>query len=220
LVAIEGPDGAGKSSAATRLTDRLRDEGRSVVLTREPGGTHLGELVRAILLDAGPGARSPRADALLFNAARSQLVAEVIRPALARGDLVICDRFAASTLAYQGYGSGVDLDVLRSLESFALDGTEPDLVVLLDVPAAVGLARRHAGNPAERTRFEDGSRFDAAFHERVRRGFLELARADPERWRVIDAALPPEQVDRALLAALVPLVSAGEPRRPLLRNTG
>jgi len=194
--------------------------GCSVVLTREPGGTSLGEQVRAILLDARPGVRSPRAEALLFNAARSQLLAEVIRPALERGDIVICDRFAASTLAYQGYGSGVDLELLRGLETFALDGTLPDLVVLLDVPARVGLARRAGGDPAHLTRFEDDAHFDRDFHERVRRGFLDLARAGSDRWSVVDATAPSEQVDRELLRLVLPLVVVDEPNGPMVRMTG
>ena len=204
---LEGPDGAGKSLQATRLADDLRARGRNVTLTREPGGTRLGEQVRDILLDPGSVARGPKADALLFNAARSQLVPDIIQPALHRGDVVVCDRYATSTMAYQGYGSGVDRDVLATIQAWATDGLLPDLVVLLDVPVEVGLARRDAGMAAELTRFEDSDRHDLEFHQRVRRGYLEMADADPERWVVLDGSGTPdaisEEVGRAVNAFLL-----------------
>jgi dTMP kinase len=134
------------------------------------------------------------ADALLFSAARAQLLAEVIRPALERGDTVVCDRYATSTLAYQGYGGGLDLDAVRSLQAWATGGLEPDLVVLLDVPVEVGLARRQAGRSDEMTRFEDGSRHDLAFHERVRAGYRGMAAVDPGRWIVVDGSGTVDQV--------------------------
>jgi dTMP kinase len=186
FVVLEGPDGAGKSVQATRLAQRLRSIGYAVTLTREPGGTRLGEQVRAIVLDPSDVARGPVADALLFSAARAQLLAEVIRPALERDEMVVCDRYATSTLAYQGYGSGLDLEAVRRLQTWATGGLEPDLVVVLDVPVEVGLARRQAGQSDQMTRFEDGSRHDLAFHERVRAGYREMAAADPGRWIVID----------------------------------
>lgn len=206
FIVFEGPDGAGKSLQATRLAERLRVEGHVVTLTREPGGTRLGEQVRQILLDPGPVPRGPAADALLFNAARSQLVPEVIRPALARGEVVICDRYATSTLAYQGYGSGVDRGVLALIEAWATGGLRPDLVLVCDVPVEVGLARRDAGVAAELTRFEDSERHDRRFHERVRQGYLEMAAQDPEHWVVLDGsgtldavALEVDQVVNAFL---------------------
>lgn len=188
FIVLEGPDGAGKSAQATRLAGYLRQAGRTVSLTREPGGTRLGEQVRAIVLDPSDVARGPVADALLFSAARAQLLAEVIRPALERGDTVVCDRYATSTMAYQGYGSGLDIDALRSLQAWATGGLEPNLVVLLDIPVEVGLARRQAGRSDEMTRFEDGARHDLAFHERVRAGYREMAAADPGRWIVVDGS--------------------------------
>ena len=176
FITLEGPEGSGKTSQAEALRARLADAGATVVLTREPGGTRIGERIRAILLDTAVAgdhvvaAQDARTDALLFNAARAQLVAEVIGPAIDRGDVVVCARFADSTLAYQGYGAGLPRDELRTLERFATDGLRPDLTIVLDLPPEVGLARKSA---AEVTRFEAG--FDLAFHERVRAGFLALA---------------------------------------------
>ena len=186
FITLEGPEGAGKTLQAERLAGALRERGARVRLTREPGGTRLGEEIRSIVLaraldgDAGIAAR---ADALLFNAARAQLVAEVIQPALEAGDTVICARFADSTLAYQGYGAGLPLDELRAIAAIATAGLVPDLTILLDVPPEVGLARKAA---EARNRFE--AAFDLEFHRRVRAGFLELAQLEPERWRMVDAA--------------------------------
>jgi dTMP kinase len=187
FITLEGAEGSGKTSHAEALRARLAEMGFTVTLAREPGGTPTGERVRAILLHpetaGGPAGESdPRTDALLFNAARAQLVAEVIGPSIARGDVVVCARFADSTLAYQGYGAGLPRDELRRLERFATDGLRPDLTIVLDVPAEVGLARKSG---AEVTRFEAG--FDVAFHRRVRDGFLALASAEPGRFAVIDA---------------------------------
>ena len=196
FIVLEGPDGAGKSLQATRLADYLRKRGHSVTPTREPGGTRLGEQVRQVLLDPGPVPRSPVTDALLFNAARSQIVPEVIRPALLRGHVVICDRYATSTMAYQGYGSGVDRDVLAIIGELVTGGLQPDLVVLLDVPVEVGLSRRGAGVATELTRFEDNKRHDLEFHQRVRRGYLEMAAADERRWVVLDGGGTPDAVAR------------------------
>ena len=144
FITIEGPEGAGKTTQAARLETWLRDAGVASIRTREPGGTKLGEQLRDLLLRAPTGVAQidPLADALLFNAARRQLVAEVIRPALDSGVSVVCARFADSTLAYQGYGSGLDLETLRSLEAVATDGLRPDLTILLDLPVEVGLARK------------------------------------------------------------------------------
>lgn len=199
FITLEGPDGSGKTSQAARLGAALEAEGRDVVLLREPGGTALGERLRELLLHREDMRIDPLADALLFNAARAQLVSEVIRPALAAGKTVLCARFADSTLAYQGYGAGLDLETLKTLETIATAGTHPDLTVLLDVPAETGLNRKRRGRGAL-TRFE--SRADLAFHRRVRDGFLRLARDEPERWRVIDATLPRSGVAEAVLGAV------------------
>lgn len=198
FVTIEGPEGAGKTSQADRLRARAEAAGIEMVLTREPGGTAVGERIREILLDPAAD-HVALTDALLFNAARAQLVAEVIRPALERGALVVSTRFADSTLAYQGHGGGLPIDELRDLERFATGGLKPALTVLLDVPAEIGLARK----AAETTRFE--SAFGLDFHLRVRDGFLALAAAEPDRFAVIDARHPADDVANRVLAALAAL---------------
>jgi dTMP kinase len=199
FITLEGPEGAGKTVQARRLADALAARGHRVRLTREPGGTSLGERLRAVLLERGgpeAGRIDPRADALLFNAARAQLVAEVVRPALDAGELVVCARFADSTLAYQGYGAGLPIDELLSIATVATGGLDPDRTILLDLPPAEGLARKAE---AARNRFE--SAFDLGFHRRVRDGFLDLARQAPSRWRVVDAARPVDDVFADVLEA-------------------
>lgn len=202
FITLEGPDGAGKSSQADTLAARLRDAGVEVVLTREPGGTPLGEHVRELLLGVSAPERTPLVDALLFNAARQQLVAELIRPTLERGAWVICDRYADSTLAYQGYGAGIPLADLRRLAEVATGGLQPDRTVLFDLPVEAGLARRSDGPAAQLTRFEVADEHDVGFHRRVREGFLEMARDEPVRWRIIDASAAPEAVAAAAWAAV------------------
>lgn len=196
FITIDGPDGGGKTTQAERLREHLAARGVRVLLTREPGGTWLGERVRQVLLartDSQAAPTDPLTDALLFNAARRQIVGEVIRPAVQAGMTVICARFADSTLAYQGYGAGVPLDRLRMLADLATDGLSPDLTILLDLPVEAGLARKA---PGDVTRFE--AEFDLAFHERVRAGFLAIAEADPGRVAVIDAT-----ADIATVAATI-----------------
>ena len=216
FITIEGPDGAGKTTQANALADYLRRRGHDVLLTREPGGTWLGERVRELLLArTGSAARTdPVTDAILFNAARRQLVTEVIGPALARGSSVICARYADSTLAYQGYGAGVPLDRLRALEALATDGLQPDLTVLLDVPVEAGLERKA---PGDVTRFE--AEFNLPFHRRVRDGFLALAQASPDRFVVIDATQPADTVATAVNTAADRLIGAGEPKPDPARTT-
>jgi dTMP kinase len=200
FITIEGPEGAGKTTQAARLETHLRDGGERVIRTREPGGTNLGERLRELLLAGGTpaGPIDPLADALLFSAARRQLVQEVIRPAIDAGTTVICTRFADSTLAYQGYGAGVPIDQLRTLERIATEGLRPDLTILLDLPSEVGLDRKA---PDDQTRFELA--FDLPFHQRVREGFLALAAAEPERFAIIDAEQPAAQVWEGVRRALM-----------------
>ena len=202
FVTLEGPEGAGKTVVANRLVAALQARGAAVRLTREPGGTRLGEELRRILLARNGAALTPRADALLFNAARAQLVAEVIAPSLDAGEVVICARFTDSTLAYQGYGAGVPLADLRSLAAVATGGLEPDLTILLDVVPELGLRRKAE---ADRTRFE--ASFDLAFHRRVRDGFLELAVAEPDRFAVIDSSRHIDLVFADALAAVLEVLA-------------
>ena len=167
---------------ARRLVERLRSLDVPVVATHEPGGTGLGDQVRQLVLLRDDLQVVARAEALLMNVSRAQLVAQVIRPALERGNVVVCDRFADSTIAYQGAGRGLDVHDLRSVISFATAGLGPDMTILLDLPVEVGLARKRSR--------EDWNRFEAealAFHARVRAGYAELARSEPERWQCFDA---------------------------------
>jgi dTMP kinase len=201
FITLEGPDGAGKSTQQALLEERVRALGREVVATREPGGTVLGERVRGILLERAAD-YDALIDALLFNAARRALVRDVIRPALDRGAVVVCDRFADSTLAYQGFGAGAPLDVLSRIAEIATDGMRPSRTVLLDIAVEDGLNRRRGGPVDEMTRFETDSAFDTAFHERVRGGFRMLAEADADRWRVVDASQSADEVATAVWEAV------------------
>ena len=183
FITFEGPDGSGKTTQIRRLAEWLGAQGADVLLTREPGGTQISEQIRAILHDLKNKAMQPRAEILLYSAARAQLVAEKIRPHLAKGGIVLCDRYADSTLAYQGFGHGLELETLRLITAFATDRLRPDLTLLFDVDAETGLRRRQSGG-GEWNRLDD---YALAFHQRVRAGYLELARAEPDRWVTLDA---------------------------------
>ena len=178
FITLEGGEGAGKSVQLDALAAELSGQGRNVVTTREPGGTPLGDRLREVLLDLD-SEFDPLAEAMLFAAARAELVSTVIKPALDRGDFVICDRYSDSTVAYQGYASGVDLMSIGQLNQTSTGGLLPDLTVLLDLPVEDGLQRSGGSD-----RFESE---DVAFHERVRKGYLALAEHDAERWLVVDA---------------------------------
>jgi dTMP kinase len=198
FITIEGPDGAGKSSQATLLAEHIRGLGRTVVLTREPGGTRVGEGVRNVLLDLEGEGHTAVSDALLYNAARHHSVIEVIRPALERGDIVISDRYVDSTLAYQGYGGGAPLDELHAIQRLTTGGLMPTRTVLIDVSVADGLSRRHSGPAEGLNRFETSALHGTDFHQRVRDGYLQMAAQEPARWRVVDGA-----ADRVEVAARV-----------------
>lgn len=189
FISFEGPDGAGKTTQLRLLTTRLEAAGREVLCTREPGGTPLGERLRALILPREDTTNDPVAELLLLNAARAQLVARVIRPALAAGVVVLADRYADATLAYQGYGRGGDLAELRAVIAIATRGLQPDRTFLLDLPIDASV-RRLTARGADN--FFD--RMGPDFRQRVRDGFLELARAEPQRWVVVDATQTVEAV--------------------------
>jgi len=209
FLTLEGPEGSGKSSHTAALAAALRAQGREVVCVREPGGTAVGEAVRAILQHNAAGeAPCPETETLLYAASRAQLVRCAIRPALQRGCCVIADRFLDSSMAYQGYGRGFGVDRVLAANELAVDGAMPDLTLLLDVPADVGLARIRRRNRERGAAPDRMEREDAAFHGRVRQGYLELARRWPERIRVIDSTPPFDAVCAAIRAAVEPLLKA------------
>jgi dTMP kinase len=193
FITFEGSEGSGKTSQLPALGELLAQAGYNVLTTREPGGTHIGDQIRSILADQGNTAMAPRTESLLFLAARAQIVQEVILPHLQAGGVVISDRYGDSTLAYQGYGRELDLDQLRVLLAFATCGLKPDLTLLLDLDVEEGLRRRLRGGDLNRL-----DRLELEFYQRVRRGYLAMARAEPERWVIVDAARPPEQVQEEI----------------------
>ena len=194
FITFEGGEGCGKSTQVKRLADHLRASGIEVVLTREPGGTRLAELIRSLLKDEREDPPCDRSELLLFLAARAQLARNVIRPALAEGKWVVCDRFSDSTFAYQGYGRGLPLDVLRRVNDFACGGLKPDLTLLLDVRPEVAVERMRRREATTNTSADRIEQAGDGFHKRLRAGFLELAAEDPARIKVIDANGTPDEV--------------------------
>jgi dTMP kinase len=209
FITLEGGEGAGKTTQAQLLRQRLEQSGYGVVVTREPGGTALGEEVRRVILrpSVGPKPKSsapaplPEAETLLFLAARAQLVAEVIRPALERGEVVVCDRYSDSTLAYQGYGRGLDLEAVKAADKLATGGLRPNLSVLLALPVDVGLARKTAD-----AEWDNIGQEGLEFHERVRAGFADIVAEEPGRWLVVDAALSKQMIAERIWERVGPLV--------------
>jgi dTMP kinase len=194
FITFEGPDGSGKTTQIALLAAFLRQQGYDVLTTREPGGTAIGDQIRTCLHDVRNADMTSAAEILLYSASRAQLVQEVIRPALASGITVICDRFADSTMAYQGYGRGLDLEALAFITRFATGGLEPDLTFLLDMDVEAGIHRRARGG-------EEMNRMDlqkASFHRRVREGYLQMVASQPQRWIVIDAERPVNVVQAAI----------------------
>ena len=202
FITFEGPEGGGKSTHIRLLAERLRAEGRTVLVTREPGGTPLAEKIRGLVREELDDPPVTRSEVLLFLAARAQVVSQVIRPALARGEWVLCDRFADSTFAYQGYGRGIDVGLLRNFNDFATEGLVPDLTILLDVPLEVSRTRLAARQAATATAADRIEQAGAMFHRRLSEGFLELAQAEPRRFAVIDSSGGVEQVAAAVAAAV------------------
>ncbi|GAI87334.1 unnamed protein product [marine sediment metagenome] len=188
FITFEGGEGSGKSLQSTLLEQQMSQEAISATLTHEPGGTPLGDEISHWLKWQGGTEVSPLTELLLFNASRSHLIEKVIKPALATGNVVICDRFADSTTVYQGYGRGLDMAMVEAVNEAATRGLKPELTVLLDISVAEGLSRKKCELP---DRFE---KEDVAFHERIRRGYLELAAGEPGRWLVVDASQPREKI--------------------------
>lgn len=233
---LEGPDGAGKTTQAALLVEHLRAAGHEVVALREPGGTAIGEQIRSLLIDPRHAELAPRTEMLLFAASRAQLVAEVIGPALARGRIVVCERYLDASLAYQGVARGLGVDLVRAVNDAATGGLRPDLTLLLDLDPETGLRRARSASRLRETSLRDAqgsppsgtSRRDAlagrraegweggdrmeretlAFHARVREGFLALARIEPQRIRVVDARRPVVDVQREITAAVDGLLRA------------
>jgi dTMP kinase len=204
FITLEGPEGSGKTSHVPALVAHLKERGHVVFPTREPGGTSIGEQIRTVIHDLKNVEMHPRAETLLYQAARAQIVEQVIRPRLAAGEIVLSDRYADSTIAYQGYGHQQDLDQVRQLVRYATGGLVPDLSILLDLDVEIGLQRK--------TR--DGSewnRLDAYtvdFHKRVRAGYIEMVKAEPQRWVIVDAAQEWQRVQEALRAAILSRLTA------------
>lgn len=198
FITLEGPEGSGKTSHIPYLVEFLREQGYTVFPTREPGGTPIGEQVRDILGNLKNTEMHPRTEILLFQAARAQIVEQTIKPRLADGEIVLCDRYADSTIAYQGYGHRIDLVELRRVVNFATGGLTPHLTILLDLDVEVGLQRKSKQNEWNRL-----DAYTVDFHRRVRAGYLEMAASEPERWRVIDAERSWQDVQAALRETLM-----------------
>jgi dTMP kinase len=217
FITFEGPEGSGKTTQTIRLHAALEARGLTVVRTREPGGTPIGEQVRTVLHDLQNAGMLPATEILLYSASRAQHVGELIRPALQRGAIVISDRFAESTMAYQGHGREFDLDALRQITAFATGGLQPDLVVYLDLDVGTGLARKRRDQLAGRGEWNRMDQQTLEFHERVRTGYLAMAAESPERWLIVDASRSVEAIHETVLARvkeLLPSSTSGAKHAP------
>jgi dTMP kinase len=200
FITFEGPDGSGKTTQAQLLHEYLQERGYPVFLTREPGGTGIGDQIREVLHSLENTEMLPPTEILLYSASRAQLVGQIIRPHLARGEIVLCDRYADSTLAYQGYGHGLDLQVLQVITAFATSGLKPDLTIYLDIDVEEGLRRKLAAHQTGEAEWNRMDQQEIAFHRRVRQGYLQMAAAEPERWVVIEGTQPADVAQRAIRA--------------------
>ena len=210
FITFEGGEGCGKSTQVVRLASALEERGLKVLLTREPGGTRLSELIRTLLKDEAEDPPVDRAELLLFLAARAQLVRNVIAPALEAGTWVISERFSDSTVAYQGYGRGLPVDFVRQANDFACEGLRPDLTFLLDLDPATAERRMRGREAATNTSADRIERAGSGFHARLRRGFLELAAADAPRFSVVDASKSPDEVAGVVLGECLARLKPGE----------
>lgn len=187
FVTFEGPDGSGKTTQIEMLAERLRHLGHNVLITREPGGTSIGNQTRTVVHDVKNAEMTGETEFLLYSASRAQLVRQVIEPHLERGGTVLCDRFADSSMAYQGYGRELDLEMIRCITHFATGGLVPDLTIYLDLPVEVGLRRKQSAHAAQAGEWNRLDQQTIEFHRRVRQGYLKMAQAEPNRWLVVDA---------------------------------
>lgn len=205
FITLEGPEGSGKSTQIKCLAKRLEAMGYPVITTREPGGTPIGDQIRQVLVCLENKELQPRTEILLFLAARAQLVEQVIKPALLDGKIVLCDRYGDSTIAYQGYGHGLDLNQLRQMLDFATDHLKPDLTILMDLDVKTGLTRKKAEDEWNRL-----DAYEVRFHERVREGYLKLVGEEPERWQIVDASQGIDAVQEDLFKIILDALNKEE----------
>lgn len=198
FITLEGPEGSGKTSHIPYLVEYLREKGHTVFPTREPGGTSIGEQIREVIHDLKNVEMHPRAETLLYQAARAQIVEQVIKPRLADGEIVISDRYYDSTIAYQGYGHQQDLEQVRALVKYATGGLTPDLTILLDLDVEIGLGRKKKDNEWNRL-----DAYTVEFHKRVRAGYLEMVKAEPNRWVVVNSEQKWDAVQEELRRVIV-----------------
>lgn len=207
FITFEGPDGSGKSTQINLIAEHLTCQGYKVLCTREPGGTAIGDQIRQVLHDINNTEMSARAEILLYSASRAQLVEQIILPHLAQGGVVLCDRYADSTYAYQGYGRQLDFETLRLITAFATQGLKPNLTIYLDVPVEEGLRRKSAANITGEGEWNRMDQLELAFHQRVRAGYLEMAHQAPERWLIVDASAPVDQINQLICRRLEQVLS-------------
>jgi dTMP kinase len=207
FITFEGPDGSGKTTQIKLLAGHLQALGHDVLVTREPGGTPIGDQIRVVLHDVKNVEMACETEFLLYSASRAQLVRQVVKPHLGRGGVVLCDRFADSSMAYQGYGRELDLAAVRLITHFATEGLAPDLTVYLDVPVEVGIERKQVAHAAQAGEWNRLDQQSVDFHRRVRRGYLQMAQADPDRWLVVDAAQSIDDTQAVIRKRLETLLS-------------
>jgi dTMP kinase len=208
FVTFEGPDGSGKTTQIRLLRAYLEEKGYPVCETREPGGTSIGDQIRQVLHDTTNAEMQATTEILLYSASRAQLVEEVIRPALARSQIVLCDRYAESTLAYQGYGRQLDLGILQAITAFATGGLQPDLIVYLDIPVEEGLRRKRRAHEIEEDEWNRMDQQAVDFYRRVRQGYLHLADGEPTRWLIVDARQSVEAIQASIRQAVLSRLAA------------
>jgi dTMP kinase len=198
FITFEGPDGSGKSTQIELVADFLRRKGYNIYCTREPGGSAIGDQIREVLHDVKNTEMSSRAEILLYSASRAQLVEQIILPRLAQGEVVLCDRYADSTYAYQGYGRQLDFATLRTITEFATQNLKPDLTIYLDLNVETGLQRKVEANAAGEGEWNRMDQLKIDFHQRVRSGYLEMAKNEPDRWLVVNASGTIEDINRSI----------------------